>query len=512
MVTATRPPPSRFSALGALVSRHRVLLLVLAAHALFWALADQVISPHPDFIDHWVQSRVFSWGYYEHPPMIAWLIRALSWVYGNSEGGLEAMAITVNLTVILSMYALAVRTFGIRAGIFTLLGLEATVYFMGGTPMLQIEQPLMLSWIGGLAALLEYQRTGKSRWLVVMGVAAGLGALSKYTMVLFYLSGLVYVVLVPARRRDLRNPWLYAAGFISLLIFSPVIVWNAENDWFSFRYQLSKAGGPTEAFFGKHLIEFTVGYVLLFSPVLVLGGIVPVFRRLRKLGLTDHPETLLAVMGLVPTIFFSLAMIRGSFPDPKWANVGFLSFFLLLGPGLERLWEAGMRRRVRWLVGCALGLNLAIIVAVAVQTWHPYFVAPEGGDPTEQIVGWEKTGEQVEALLAAQHRQNPKYVISFLYPLASQFALHMPSHPLTHSLKRPQRNLWSPRRDMTLDNTIVVCSGRDCRWVKGLMEREIGWSLAPLGTVETRKWGVLRHKVEVLVPIPYDGPNAPPRR
>ncbi|HEX7926162.1 MAG TPA: glycosyltransferase family 39 protein, partial [bacterium] len=448
---------------------------------------------------------------YEHPPMVAWLIRGLSYLFGNSEAGLEAMAVTTNLAILVALYALAVRTFGIGAANFTFLAVESSAYFTLGTPMLQIEQPLLLSWIGALAALLEYQRTGKPRWLLVMGVCAGLGALSKYTMLLFYFGGLAYLLLVPERRKDLRSPWLYAAGTVSLLVFSPVLIWNAQHNWFSFRFQLGKAGGATEAFLGKHLIEFTVGYIILFSPVAVLAGARPVWRRLRELGRADRPEVLLAVLGAVPIAFFSLAMIRGSFPDPKWANVGFLSYFLLLGAVLNTLWEAGRRLRVKVLVGGALAVNVAVIAIVGLQTWKHFFKAPEGGDPTEQIVGWNLTVQQVEGLLFNNRIPPPRYVISAMYPLASQFALHMASRPLTYSLKRPERNLWSPKADMQPEDTLFVCSGRECRWGRRLIRAQLGWDAQQLGIVTTTLWGVRRHQVEVWLLVPGAPKPAAPR-
>ncbi len=499
MVDTLRPAKPTLAALAAFARRHRVLLAVLAVHGAVWALVDQVISPHPDFSDHWVQSRVFSWAYYQHPPMIAWLIRAYTSVFGASEPALETLAIGVNLTLLAAVYALAVRTFSVRAAVFTLLGLEATLYFAGGTPIMQTEQPLLLYWVGALAALLEYRRTGSPRWLLAMGALAGLGALSKYTMVLFYLAGLVYLVWIPARRRDLLSPWLYAAGLLSLLVFSPVLIWNAQHGWWSILYQLGKAGGAPVAYPGKHLLEFTFGFVMIFSPVLIIGGVRPLARRLRGLGRVDSPVTLLAAMAFVPVAFFALAMIRGSFPDPKWANVGFVSFFLLLGHELDLWWTVGEHRRVARLLGSALAVNAALIALIAVHTWHPFLPLQEGRDPTRQVVGWRETARQVEALLAENHVAPPRYVISFTYPLASQFALHMQARPLTSSLNPPERSQWSDVRDMTPENTILVCQARECNWVHRLVEAEFHWLLRPIGTVETRLWGVHRHDVTVML-------------
>src|SRR5574341_1178679 len=91
-----RPAAAPPGQLRAWLARHRFLLLVLLAHALFWGAVIAFVSPHPDYIDHWVQSRVWSFGYYEHPPMVAWLIRAMTFLFGSNETGLKAGALAVN--------------------------------------------------------------------------------------------------------------------------------------------------------------------------------------------------------------------------------------------------------------------------------------------------------------------------------------------------------------------------------------------------------------------------------
>jgi 4-amino-4-deoxy-L-arabinose transferase-like glycosyltransferase len=320
MVASPPPDPSPFW------RRHAALFLVLALHGALGAAVDTVLSPYPDYIDHWMQSRVIEIAYYQHPPMIAWLIRGLTTVFGESEAGLEAGALLTNLGVLAAAYALAYTLYGRLGALFALLMLEATFYFFAGAPMLQQEQPLMLAWLGALACLLAYRRTGQGGWLIAMGVFGGLGALSKYTMVVFYLGVLAWALLVKERRRELLNPWQYAGGLLALAIFSPVLVWNAQRDWVSIRLQLEKGMSRPGVFFGKHLLEFTLGALLLFSAVLTVWGAWRLWRRWRAQGLRDDDFTLVATVGAVAIGFFWLAMIRGSFPDPKWANVGFLCF------------------------------------------------------------------------------------------------------------------------------------------------------------------------------------------
>jgi 4-amino-4-deoxy-L-arabinose transferase-like glycosyltransferase len=477
--------------------RHSVLLIVLAAHAAAFALIDCVISPHPDYIDHWMQSRTLQWGYYEHPPMIAWVLRALTSIVGESEAALEGIAILLNVLILAGTYAVGAGVFGVRAAAFGLVAAETTPFFIGGTPLVHIDQPLLLFWLAALWALLRYQRTGHARWLLWMGLFAGLGALSKYTMVLFYLSALVFILMVRARRRELLNPRIYVSGLVSLVVFSPVLIWNAQHDWVSILFQLRKGAGGDDVFPGRHLIEFTLGYVMLFSPVMVGAGAAWLWIRFRREGPRDDPLALLLAMWLTPVVFFSLAMIPGSFPDPQYVNEGFLSFFMLLGREIEVRWPKQRPRILRIYLGSS-AITAVLLALFAWHTYRPFLPLNPSTDPTRQIVGWRETGQQVTELLRSKGIPLPEYVLSYYYPLAAQFSLHLASRPYEYSVQREARNEWADKAKITPENSIVVCQEDDCNWMaQELVPELFGRQLVLVGQVETVVWGVPRHTVTV---------------
>jgi 4-amino-4-deoxy-L-arabinose transferase-like glycosyltransferase len=475
--------------------RHAVLVAVLAAHIAFWSGVNQFISPHPDTIDHWMQSRVWSLGYYEHPPMVAWLLRGFTAVLGQSEAALEASAQAINLTVLVLAYGIGSATFGPLAGALTLIFLEATPYFSAGSTVFQIDQPLMLFWLAALAALLAYQRTRRGRWLLLMGLFAGLGGLSKYTMALFYLGLAAYITLVPAARREWRNPYQYLGGIIALAVMSPHLYWNSRHDWVSVRFQLSKAA-PSEGMFGEHALWFTLGWLILFSIVGIAWGAKTTWQPLRWEWLRDSPLTLLWIVSLTPLAFFSVVLLWGSFGDPKWANVAFLGLYILLGKVAADLWTGARRRRVVRALIAAHGLNALLIAIVLAHIAHPFLPLRAAKDPTRQLVGWREAARQTEALLAERNRPLPRYVLSIRYPLASQFALHVSSQPFTHSLNRPGRNLWSRQEDMTPGNTLVVCAGNCLRLMHRVRERT-GFVVEALGEVQPVVRGVPRVAVSL---------------
>ncbi|MDH4225564.1 MAG: glycosyltransferase family 39 protein, partial [Deltaproteobacteria bacterium] len=487
-----QPPPA--GAAGYFI-RYRWLVLVLAAHALGMSLLNRVISPHPDYIDHWIQSRYLSLGYYEHPPMAPWIIRGFTTLLGSSETALESAALIMNLAILALAAALAARLFGALAALFTLLFYESTLYFSLGSDMLQIDQPLMLAWVGGLWVYAAWRKSGRDSLLVGMGLVAGLGALSKYTMILFYLGLGVYFILCRPLRSQWRNPWQYLGGLAAMAAVSPVIYWNATHDWVSFRFQLAKGQSAAAIPPGKHLLEFTLGYLLLFSLVLALWVLVVAAGRLRREKLGDNPRSWLLVMGLTPLVLFTLAMIQGPFPDPKWANLTFLTLFILLGDHAARMWRVGRTRLVGGMLALAFALQLGLGGVLALHARHPFLPVKPSLDPARQILGWEETVRAAEQVLAAKQIPPPRYVASFFYPLAAQFALHMTHQPLTHSFERDPRNLWSPPQNLTPDNTLLVCE-EECGDLKYLARVKLGVEIIRVGEAETGQ-GAAHHHIQL---------------
>jgi len=476
--------------------RHALLWAVLSAHALLWGAINLIISPHPDTIDHWVQSRIFSLGYQEHPPVIAWLLRGLTSVLGSSEASLEIGAQAVNLAILALTYALARSAFGGLAAVLSVLFLEATLYFSAGSTVLQIDQPLMLCWLASLWCLLAYQRTRDVRWLILMGLCAGLGGISKYTMVLFYLGLAVAITIVPALRREWLNPFQYLGGLTALLVVSPHLLWNSRVDWVSVRHQLGKAAPDASAFPGQFSLEFTLGYVLLFSLPLIAWGLTVMPRALKRQARSDGPVAWLLWISLTPLAFFTLALLRGSFADPKWANVSFLGLYILLGKAAADLWKAGGRNRVRNILVGAHSLNFALIALVLWHVIRPFAPIPAEKDPTHHLIGWRETVSEAESLLRGAGVSPPEYVVSLFYPLAAEFSLRLSSQPLTHSLERPWRNLWSPLDRLNESNTVIVCEFDCDRQAQRIRDRT-GLNFQYLGQAAAPALGLVRHRVSL---------------
>ena len=106
------------------------------------------------------------------------------------------------------------------------------------------DTPLTAAWAAELYFLERALVAGRSGAWLGAGLFLGIGLVSKYSIGLLVPSALLFILLDPQSRRWLRRWEPYAAALIALAIFSPVIVWNAQNEWASFVFQADRRQVP----------------------------------------------------------------------------------------------------------------------------------------------------------------------------------------------------------------------------------------------------------------------------
>ena len=218
-------------------------------------------------------SRALSFGYLDHPPMVALFIRASTALFGGSEIGVRALSLLVVGAMPALIALIAWRLFGSaeKAALAALMWVAMPLILVGAV-FVTPDAPLVVFWTLGLAALVELWRTGEARWLVALGLALGLALESKFTAVFFAAGGGLALAAAPSLRRWLASPALFAGLAVALAIFAPFVAWNAAHGWATFAKQFGRA--PPHGFAPFYIAEFLVSQVGLINP-LVFAALVP---------------------------------------------------------------------------------------------------------------------------------------------------------------------------------------------------------------------------------------------
>lgn len=386
--------------LAALPASGRLLLALLALTA--WRLFvvwHRELELYADEAQYWSWSLKPDWGYYSKPPMVAWLIAATTRLFGDTEPGVRAASFLIWPLTAWTVFLLTRRLFAgepwaERAALWAGLAFATLPMTSLGGVLITTDGPLLLSWALTLYFLAGALRSGAWRDWLLAGAAAGLGLLSKYSMVFLAPAFLIYVLIAPGHRRLLRSAKPYAAAGVALALLTPNLLWNARHDFVSFRHtaeisQLDRAWLHPEAF-----LEFLAAQFGVFGPLMALGLLLLALRPGRWRA--DERLTFLAAFSLVPlAAFLGLSLLSRAFAN--WAAFAYVAGSALV----VALWIAADRQR--WLAW-ALGLNLAL----GTLLYHYHDLAHGLGieltrktDPYARITGYRALGRQVHRLLAA---------------------------------------------------------------------------------------------------------------
>ncbi|MBM3907479.1 MAG: glycosyltransferase family 39 protein [Gemmatimonadetes bacterium] len=291
--------------------------------------------------------RLFSMDF---PPFIAMLSELLRSTVGVSVASYRLAPAFFAVALMLLTIAIARRLGGGRtAQVLAALALLTGPLFLrtGG-----FFHPVVFDqvWWGlGCYALVRLQADDNVRWWLLLGVAGGLGLLSKFSILFFGAAVLAGLLMTP-RRRDLLGgrPWL-ALG-VALLIGAPSVVGQIALDFPVVR-QMGEL--REEQLVYVTLPTFALGQVLMIGPAIALAaiGLVALLRsvllaRWRLLGWV-------AVM-----VFVQFLILRGK---PYYVGPIYPLLFAAGGVWLERWDRRALRATLVWGVG---GMSLAFGLAV----------------------------------------------------------------------------------------------------------------------------------------------------
>src|ERR1700729_2468964 len=156
---------------------------------------------------YWTWSKALAGGYYDHPPMVALVIRAGTLIAGDTELGVRLVSILLALPMSFAVYRTAAILFGgERVAATAAILLNVTLMTAVGTLIVTPDAPSLVAASFVLFFLAKVLETGQGAWWLAVGAAVGVSLLSKYTALFFGVAILIWLLVVPKQRRWLASP------------------------------------------------------------------------------------------------------------------------------------------------------------------------------------------------------------------------------------------------------------------------------------------------------------------
>lgn len=401
---------------------------------------------------HWRWSRHLAFGYYDHPPLIAWSVAFFNALFGVSlfsarlAGPLFAALTTVFVYLLGRDVSGSPRVGALAAVLFVLAPLPA-IGMMAIIP----DVPMVAGWAGTVyflhrALFRDIARPeqpaspislSNNFWLA--GIFLGIAILGKLIAFFLIPSLFLYLLVSPAHRAWLRRPHPYLFVLTGLLVASPFLLWNAAHDWETFAYQLRLrliVREPQQALFNpRTFLDFVVYQAVALSPIVFVLGM-GVLAFLIRNGIRQEPRDLFLATFCVPVLLFFAAVSFRTRGGEHWPFAGYLSLLV----GMAWMWER-LGRAYRVALASAMTLAAAMTAALFVVLLKPGLLfALVGGNGINyhginkgqqvqaselaEIYGYEALGRKVADTVRGMNARHSTFVITDSYALSSVLAFY----------------------------------------------------------------------------------------
>lgn len=391
---------------------------------------------------YWRWSTHLAFGYFDHPPIVAWLIRLGTTIGGDALFGVRLAFLLLGVAASWAVWGAVEILYGDRrlAALATLF-FNLTLIVSVGTILATPDGPLVTLAAMLLYCLAQVIKTGKPAWWLAAGAVVGFGLLTKYTA-LFWLGGVfLFVVLDPRMRPSLRSPWPWLAALVALLAFLPNLLWNAAHGFMTFEKQF---GRVNDGSFGvRYFIEHLGTEIGMATPIIFILGWLGLVAFLRGRLLDRTSRLMLGFLVWPMSLYFiyhSLhARVEGNWSGPIFAAFAVVAAVVAQSTG----WRGATASVVRFFRIAAIPVGLVFVVAIYLQALFGFL--PLGSwDPTASRMG-EGMSEVAIQLEAIRLDQGATLILTPNYELTGWLSFYSPARPApVVQVNEPERWVQEP--------------------------------------------------------------------
>ncbi len=371
---------------------------VLAAVALVKVVLSLELELHQLEAYYWMYAQHPQLSYYDHPGLVGWMIWLSTAVFGHSTLGVRAIPIALSAGGTWLVFLAGRRLYDDKTGrMAALLTALVPLAFENSTEA-SPDVPLIFFWAATMWAMSHVLTGGSAAWWYAAGFFLGGGMLSKYFGIFIAVGVVAFVVLSPEHRHWLKRKEPYLACLIAFAVFSPTLIWNAQNGWESLRYQSQGRIEEGSGFKVKYVRDFVVRQFALLTPAVCLwtwGGGLRTLGRWKTAPAADR----FAAMMCMPLLLFMFAMAFTRSVRPHWTAPAVAASLLLCAAFVERGGPAG--RRLHWATAAVAGA-VWVLAPIAIAFW-----------PRAELTGWTQLADEVK-------KRSPGFVMSRDYHDAAQ--------------------------------------------------------------------------------------------
>ncbi len=397
------------------------LTLILGGRLAVAALLP--LSPQEAY--YWVFSLHPAWSYFDHPPLTAYVIGFFTYLLGDQALAIRLGALLFSFSFSLLAYGLGKDLFGPRVGFWA--GAISTLLPSYAITALIItpDSPLVFFWTLSAYLTLQAIQDNRYRFHLLSGISLGLALLSKYTAVLFPASLLLFFLFSPAQRHHLKRWELYGGWVLAALLFSPVIIWNADHDWASFAFQSTDRARELGKFSPRELGAFLASQAGVVTPLVFAGMAVTLGLAVKRFfRRPSWKENYLLFLGLPMIGLFTLVATR-EWVKMNWLIPAYLPLILLMVRYYQErtfAWKWVYRGTAAWTL-VTVGLFFILL--------HLWAFIPQikVSGSMDTLTGWQELADHLKKVQKERSPNQSPFILAWGHKTASELWFELKGHP-----------------------------------------------------------------------------------
>jgi hypothetical protein len=381
-----------------------------------------------DEVYYLTYAQHLQWNYFDHPPMVALLIRITTFNLNFTNAFFVRLGpIILSVLNTLLIFNCAQKIRNAKTGFFAALLFTASPYcsIIAGTFILP-DTPQLFFWIISISLLIDIiQALPESRQLnqklLLFGLVAGLCTMSKVHGIFLWVGFGLYIIFY--HRKLLTNLYLYAAIILSGVIVSPILIWNIQNNFITYTFHSNRvaihSGLQADSF-----IREIAGGILYNNPIsyfLIVFSIIALIKNINFIRY--HIRHLLLSLSL-PLIL--LLLLISSFRDtlPHWSGPAYIPLILICACYINYKTESDMligKRLQQFSYLATLFLLLIAFAGLILVNFMPGTMGKKNiadlgdGDVTLDMYGWQQIKKVFKSLYEADIKSgntNTSFIIN----------------------------------------------------------------------------------------------------
>jgi hypothetical protein len=369
------------------------------------------------------------WDYFDHPPMVALLIRLSTCnLFFQHEFFIRLGSVCCSAAGTWLIFKIGSRINNLRTGWIAAVLYNTSFYtsVIAGTFILP-DSPQVIFWLLSIYLMIRVLEkpayTSRAVPFILLGVSIGLCIMSKVHGIFLWFGFGGYIIF--HRRELLKSPALWISACISLVIICPIYLWNLENHFLTYSYHQGRIRFWGERPDIDHLLQQVLGSVFYSNPVNFILYMITLYSlvKRKKFGLPDKYPLLLWLS--LPLILVLIWTSLYSETLPHWSGPAYLSLMILSACYLDD--KTRTMDSTKWLQTAAWVYIAVVLLGVSCIQFLPFRIGSRDekylgkGDITLDMNGWRQFAVHFDSLYqsdlaSGRMKRNAAIISDYWFP------------------------------------------------------------------------------------------------